>query len=634
MSLSVLNKPPNLVWRLFSLWLPLLLLIVMGGTFAYTQSRDARLAMVTAEQTAYVNQSITQISAELSHLRHLMLLLKGSAAMRQGLPADDSWQLMRIESLFRRFVTVVPGVSQLRWLDEQGMERIRLNIGPKGALRVPDSELQNKADRYYVSQGMQVAAEHVYFSPIDLNVEHGKIVEPIEPTLRATLRTGVGDGLAPGLLVMNINLADLFERLSTAVSDGMHLEILNGQGYWLLNPDKRLTWGFQYNAEKNNLAVRVPRLWQQMGQHHYANGQALAGEWLSYSLIQIEDQDEAPRYLYLLVTTDDGRLAQIHAALLPPILAVCLLCLLGGGAVLYRIGRADHERWQLGHRLAKEQAALRQAYEDLARLHETSQLLQDELVETRKLSALGMMVAGVAHELNTPTGGALVTLSTLHKQLHQLEEQLSSGLRRSDLERFVGQCDEGLRLALHNLQRVAGLIKRFKRLAVDRTQEQVHKFELKQCVDDLLASLHPLLKHQPVQLHVTIPDQLMLHSFPGVLSQVLQNLIDNGVQHGLLPKDGGNLWLEASKVERQQLEIRLRDDGVGMSAEQLATIFDPFVTSGRHQGHIGLGMHLVHQWVTQVLQGSLKVSSVPGEGSCFVLTLPLTVREPVAEAID
>ncbi|WP_409422974.1 HAMP domain-containing sensor histidine kinase [Pseudaeromonas sp. ZJS20] len=634
MPLSVLNKPSNLLLRLFSLWLPLLLLVLLGGGVAYLQGRNYRLEAVTAQQSAHLNQSITQISAELSHLRHLMLILKGSAALRHGLPAEGPWQLARVDSLFRRFAGIVPGVSQLRWLDEQGKEQIRLNIGPRGLVRVPASELQNKADRYYFSQGMQVPAETVYLSPIDLNVEHGQIVDPIEPTLRATLRTGIGDGLAPGLLVMNINLAALFDRISAAVSDGMHLELLNAQGYWLVHPDPQLTWGLDRQAKHNTLAVRVPGLWQRMVRQHYASGQALGGEWLSYSFLQIEDQDAQPRYLYLLVTTDDGRLAQIRWALLPPILLVGLVCLLGGGVFLYRIGRADHQRWQLGRSLAREQASLRQAYADLARLHETSQLLQNELVETRKLSALGMMVAGVAHELNTPTGGALVTISTLHKQLQQLEDQLNSGLRRSDLERFLRQCDEGLGLAQHNLQRVAVLIKRFKRLAVDRSHEQVLNFELRQCVDDLLASLQPLLKHQPVQIHLDLPESLTLHSFPGVLSQVLQNLIDNGVQHGLQPAGGGNLWLEARLLGPMQLEIRLRDDGVGMSAEQLATLFDPFVTTGRHQGHIGLGMHLVHQWVTQVLQGSIKVNSAPGEGSCFVLTLPLTVREPVVAALD
>jgi signal transduction histidine kinase len=191
---------------------------------------------------------------------------------------------------------------------------------------------------------------------------------------------------------------------------------------------------------------------------------------------------------------------------------------------------------------------------------------------------------------------------------------------------YLQQTDDGLTLIRKHLIKATGLIRSFKRLAIDRSLDEPISFSLQACTSDLLTSLHSQLKQRPVTLYSSLPD-CELFSHPGILSQVLQNLIDNALQHAFNAKDSGHIWLEGRLLDHNRLELVIRDDGNGIDERLQHTLFDPFVTSGRSHGHTGLGLHLVHQWVTQVLQGHIHMDSAVGQGTGFTLNLPLDIRD-------
>jgi len=254
-------------------------------------------------------------------------------------------------------------------------------------------------------------------------------------------------------------------------------------------------------------------------------------------------------------------------------------------------------------------------------LYEQS-ILQDELVETRKLSALGMMVAGVAHELNTPVGGALMLTSTLETHLTQLTKAVDTGLSRQALADYILHSQEGLKLLDENLKRAKIRVESFKRLAIDRASDDIVEFRLRQVCDDLLRSLQVMLTHSGVKVVTHIAEDLRLVGYPGIVSQILQNLIVNAVVHGFADMTGGQIELRAETNEQDQVILRVSDNGSGVRSDIAGRMFDPFVTSARGQGSSGLGLHLVHQWVTRLLHGSIRAEEPAEGGLSFLIVFP------------
>ncbi|TSE21489.1 C4-dicarboxylate transport sensor protein DctB [Tepidimonas alkaliphilus] len=253
-------------------------------------------------------------------------------------------------------------------------------------------------------------------------------------------------------------------------------------------------------------------------------------------------------------------------------------------------------------------------------LHEL-RAAQQQLVQSEKLAALGSLVAGVAHELNTPIGNARMALSTLLEHLRAFEAKLQQGLRRSDLQTLLEQTRTGSSIAEHNLQRAAELVTSFKQVAVDQTSSQRRRFTLDEVVQEILLTLHPQLKHAPVEVAVHVPSGIELDSYPGPLGQVLTNLIQNALLHGLEGLPHGRIAIEAG-ADATHWWLRVSDDGRGMTEEVRRRIFEPFFTTKLGQGGSGLGMHIVHNIVERVLGGSIEVDSALGQGARFTVRAP------------
>jgi len=252
------------------------------------------------------------------------------------------------------------------------------------------------------------------------------------------------------------------------------------------------------------------------------------------------------------------------------------------------------------------------------------QATKDSLVHSEKLASLGGLVAGVAHEINTPIGVSLSAASYLAEQIDVFGKALATNqVRKADLNELVSNTQEASGIILRNMERAATLISSFKQVAADQTSESRRIFDLKQSVGDILFSLGPSLKHSAVNLHQFVDEGIEMDCYPGALAQILSNLVLNALVHAFGPERSGNIRIAAALAARgNAITLTVEDDGVGIPAENLPRVFDPFFTTRRNQGGTGLGLHIVHNLVYNTLGGSIKVFSAVGQGARFEMRIP------------
>ncbi len=278
---------------------------------------------------------------------------------------------------------------------------------------------------------------------------------------------------------------------------------------------------------------------------------------------------------------------------------------------------------ELEQRVAKRGAELR--------------LAQEELMRSERMAALGALVAGVAHELNTPLGNCMTTASTLDERSRELRRQFEDGsLRRSTLTAWLDEVQQASSLLLRSIHSANELVQHFKQVSVDRSSEQRRSFALAQLLADELSVLRPRWRSTPWQLQLqTIDPALVLDSYPGALGQVISNLVLNALAHAFEGRSEGRLTISAAADPAQPgwLTLSFEDDGIGMSEAVRRRAFDPFFTTKMGRGGSGLGLHIVYNIVTGLLGGSLSLESQAGKGSRFVCRLPqVAPQAPTAAA--
>lgn len=272
--------------------------------------------------------------------------------------------------------------------------------------------------------------------------------------------------------------------------------------------------------------------------------------------------------------------------------------------------------------------ALKEANAELIQTLEKLHQFQRQMVENEKMASLGDMVAGVAHEVNTPIGLGVTASTMMLDRLAKIKEDFENKtLKASSLEKFIGESEENLNIIYRNLNRSAELISSFKQVAVDQSTETDRIFMFRQLMDEVLLSLRPRLKSVNHQIHIECPAELKVESKAGPINQIMINLIMNSLIHGFEEKSNGNVYIEAKISDNSTLEIDYRDDGKGIPENIRTRIFDPFVTTKRGQGGSGLGMHLVYNLVTQALNGNISVASNEGNGVEFKITFPVKILE-------
>ena len=280
------------------------------------------------------------------------------------------------------------------------------------------------------------------------------------------------------------------------------------------------------------------------------------------------------------------------------------------------------------------QASLANALSELTHLNEsleervvqrTLELQQamGQLIQSEKLAALGSLVAGVAHELNTPIGMVVTVSSSLSERVRQFSSLLAeSKISRSALQQFFDDVQQGMTLVENNSLRAGQLISNFKQVAVDQTSMRRRVFRLDELIGETLHALVPLFKHTPHHVETAIPEDIQCDSFPGAVEQILTNLIQNALLHGLAEQAQGVVYLSAKRWNGS-VELEIRDTGCGIPAEHLPRIFDPFFTTRLGAGGSGLGLYIVHNLATAVLGGEIEARNSPEGGAVFRLRFPL-----------
>ena len=260
---------------------------------------------------------------------------------------------------------------------------------------------------------------------------------------------------------------------------------------------------------------------------------------------------------------------------------------------------------------------------DLEHALQSLELAKDELIRTEKLAALGSMVAGIAHELNTPIGNSVTIASTLQDKTRELVQLLQSGgLKKSQLDQFGAMSMQSSELILRNLNQARQLMGSFKQVAMDQSSAQRRQFDLRETVEELLDTARPMYKKTPYALHCDLAPGLYMDSYPGPLGQILTNFIANALLHAFEGCPSGAMHLSAAAQGDTHVTITFRDDGRGISPAHLSRLFDPFFTTKLGKGGNGLGLNIVYNLVTQVLGGKINVTSQEGEGTMFTLMLP------------
>ena len=277
---------------------------------------------------------------------------------------------------------------------------------------------------------------------------------------------------------------------------------------------------------------------------------------------------------------------------------------------------------ELEQRVERRTAELFEANARLSTTIEHLKLTQAELVRSEKLASLGALVAGIAHELNTPLGNGVMALSTLIASLRTFRKEMESGIKRSSLDKLLEAMDAGTDIAFRNLSRAAELVASFKQVAADQSSSQRRSFMLGEVIEEIILTLRPLLKRHDVAVRVDIAEGLSMDSYPGPLGQVVTNLISNAVTHAFDGRSERRITISATAEGDEAVRITLADNGTGIPDTLLPRIFDPFVTTRMGRGGVGLGLHICHNLVIQTLGGRIAVASTAA-GTTFTLTLPL-----------
>ncbi|GAB2837575.1 hypothetical protein GCM10027277_00460 [Pseudoduganella ginsengisoli] len=275
-------------------------------------------------------------------------------------------------------------------------------------------------------------------------------------------------------------------------------------------------------------------------------------------------------------------------------------------------------------RLARTQAALASSNGELSRALAELKSARQEIMRSERMAALGALVAGIAHELNTPIGNTVLAASALDDRAREFFSNIDQGLRRSELERFGADTCKATGLMLRSLQRAADLIECFKQVAVDQTSSQRREFDLATLVEGMAKTLGPSLREAGVEMATGVALGIKMDSYPGALCQVITNLTRNSLVHAFAPGAGGAIALTAS-VDGAAVRLEFADNGAGIPADHMARVFEPFYTTRMGEGTGGLGLHVVHSLIVNVLGGTIEVHSGGGRpGAWFDIRLPLS----------
>lgn len=311
----------------------------------------------------------------------------------------------------------------------------------------------------------------------------------------------------------------------------------------------------------------------------------------------------------------------------------CFMLFLQASMLIDHLRHMLDQAQQSNARLAAMNGALEDQVQDRTRhLTDTVDRLrfaQERLVQSEKLASLGRLVAGVAHEVNTPVGTALTTATHLSTQVRDAELAMRQGtLTRRQLADFLTETREAATLLTATVERTAAIVQSFKQAMADRTDDRPRRFDLADLLRELRPTLDTRLAGRDVSVTVDVGPGLLLDTYPGALTQVLGQLVSNALDHGFPAGRPGHIYVTAAATPDGWVEIMLEDDGIGIDAAIKPRLFEPFATTGRAEGRTGLGLHMAYTLVAGLLAGSISIADRPGGGTRALIRLPAAELEP------
>ncbi|PRC92305.1 sensor histidine kinase [Solimicrobium silvestre] len=295
-------------------------------------------------------------------------------------------------------------------------------------------------------------------------------------------------------------------------------------------------------------------------------------------------------------------------------------------ALLQETNRSLAEANQgLEEKVSARTQALAIANDEMTKLVEHLQATQKQLVQAEKLVALGGLVSGVAHELNTPIGNGLLMATTLSDLASEFETSLGKGMARSTFVKHAAQIKDCCALIEGSLQKAANIIVSFKFIAMDQRNERRQRFELAELLNAILVERHPYFQKARCDVQMRLPEGLALDSYPDSLTMVFNILIDNALTHAFDENSPGSIEIVAREMDQNMVEITFSDDGAGMDPQVLQRIFEPFFTTQMGQGTNGLGMTIAYNIVTGILGGYISVKMASPRGTIVEIVVPKVV---------
>ncbi len=283
------------------------------------------------------------------------------------------------------------------------------------------------------------------------------------------------------------------------------------------------------------------------------------------------------------------------------------------------------EKEDLATQYSKElESTVEQRTDELKSALEKLQSAQSQLIETEKQASLGKLVAGIAHEINTPIGICLTATTHLEQETKLINTLYQEGkLSERELEEFFQLCNESTDIMLKNNERASHLIRSFKQIAVDQSSDELRYVNIRKYLNENLLSLRPELKKHDHIITINCDEDLACKLYAGTLSQVITNLVMNSIIHGYDEDQQGNILIQAEMNNERHFCLTYKDDGKGLSQQAAKLLFDPFYTTRRSSGGSGLGAHLIHNLVTQKLGGSVTIETSPGQGLGYFIRFPI-----------
>lgn len=604
-------KSTGLLFILFFLALSAVTLSIWQG-WSFIAARADRDELIERAATEQI-KTLTEGARNYFSGTAVSLDIIANAPVLREFDKESEQAVTALEHMFLAVLRTNPAVFQLRYIDASGWEIVRIDRYRGETFIVPPDQLQFKGDRGYFVEGMATKPGSIYVSDIDLNVERGMVEVPWKPTVRIAApifrdADAETERTPSALLVMNIDAGALLGLFTEAVADThMELMLINDEGYWIHGRSVEQLWRFMFD-QPGTIDQVYPEVWETLVEE--PSGQFTSGSdtW-TYTRTTVATvfpesllfcATDKTLWYFLIRSTGEEESIQPLDAIAPASVILAL--------VLLSLG------W------TKSATDRRQA--------------EEELIKSQKLSSLGGLVAGVSHELNTPIGSAITVASTIHGDAQAIRRQIDGGrVQKSAIVEFVSAVDHGSSMMLSSLNRAAELITHFKRISVDQSLDERRSFDLDEYVTEIADTMSHLFKNNGVLLKLDMSSHASLHAYPGPLSQVVINLVQNALTHAFDPDDGGTITVATKSVNSREVEISVTDTGKGISPDLIDRIFEPFFTTKFGQGGTGLGLHIVYNIVTEALGGSIHAESDPQKHlTVFRVTIPLTAPQSAKNA--